>query len=99
MQALRLGKSYQRELTIAQLLQIKAISWQEHPYGQKPADWLTGGAMLGAVAFGEYDNLETAVAGMVRSGITYKPDRTAHELYAEYMNQYRRVLFCRQVGL
>ena len=75
-----------------QLLQIKAdiLGRNIHTVRNQQTGSL-GGAMLGAVAFGEYDNLETAAAVMVHSGITYEPDRTSHELYAEYMNQYRRV--------
>ena len=75
-----------------QLLQIKAdiLGRKIHTVRNQQTGSL-GGAMLGAVAFGEYDNLETAAAVMVHSGITYEPDRTSHELYAEYMNQYRRV--------
>jgi len=75
-----------------QLLQIKAdiLGREIHTVGNQQTGTL-GGAMLGAVAFGEYGDLETAAAGMVRPGITYEPDRTAHEMYAEYMNQYRCV--------
>ena len=74
-----------------QLLQIKAdiLGREIHTVESRQTGSL-GGAMLGAVAFGEYSDLESAAACMVRPGLTYEPDRITHELYAEYMNQYRR---------
>lgn len=50
-----------------------------------------GGAILGAVAIGDYDTIEEASAHMVSFGQEYRPDPARHAIYAEKFKIYKKI--------
>lgn len=75
-----------------ELLQIKAdiLGMEIEMAGCRQSGTL-GGAILGAVACGEFNNLGEAVQEMVRAGKLYYPDLKRHHEYQEKQNVYNKL--------
>lgn len=75
-----------------QLLQIKAdiLGIEIHTVQNKQTGIL-GGAILGAVAVGDFDDLSDAVRHMVKMADVYEPDEYRRKIYQERMRMYQKL--------
>ena len=72
-----------------QLLQIKAdvLGQNVHTVENKQTGTL-GGAIIGAVAIGDFNNITEAISSMVIEGKTFKPDSKKMNIYQKKASIY-----------
>lgn len=75
-----------------ELLQIKAdiLALEIQTVREKQTGTL-GGAILGAVAAGDFPDIRTAAEAMVKKGRSYEPDTARSRIYREKLELYREV--------
>lgn len=75
-----------------ELLQIKAdiLALEIQTVREKQTGTL-GGAILGAVAAGDFPDIRTAAEAMVKKGRCYEPDTARSRIYREKLELYREV--------